>query len=1024
MQTDAPEPYHIFNIANNGGFVIVSGDDRTRTVLGYADQGYIDPNRMPEGLLDLLGGYAEEITALADEPQALPAEAPARAVQFLRRPILPLIQTMWGQGDGFNLYTPIIQTSGGTEHALTGCIATSLAQLAYYHRWPNSTTKTIPGYFNRDMNQQLDSLPVTSFDYDAMLLRYDDNSDSAAMRAVSKLMQYCGWAMQMEYAPGGSSAYSIQIPQLFVPYFDYDSSTVFAERVNYSYQEWIDLLYNELANNRPMAYAGQRTTTGHSFICDGYDADDYFHFNFGWSGGANGYYCLSALNPFSTGTTTPRYADGGYCLQQGALIGLKPNSGEAPKYAPVKLMDFCFYNDSSKTKVYQRDSIEQNFTGINIGFRVSTQLIDTADFEYFAKMIDNQTGEVVDTLIWKVNNPDQLPPYTNRRWRVRCNMGANLVRGSYLVRFQARLSGTEEWKDAQYNDVHYLSAEIDSLTLTLTAQQAENVLPGLLDITSNGPHTIDQMDTVTVRLVAQDGDFRTDRLYLYRLRDDHFHLLAGQQAFIALGDTATYRFMYKPSQAGRDTLLVTASEYFINPLDTLMPAYCTVDILDNPEKPIDYTQTLECDLQITNLQNNILYGNAIHSVVSVVNHSPDSAMKAYFFLDFLRWKRNNAGNWNRTRITSYRKDATIPKQTGQVPDTALININANGLFSRPDTTAFYSFQLFYYKYINGEWVEVEVDHIGFENGHGVLQVLGGYALGDATANRTLRPQSDTVRCEDACFLDMRTMDMTGVVIIPSTNPNCIYRINPNAPVPAELAGLNIAIGNNADSIIIHDGHDFFCPIKNLSAHLVRYSRQVNVSLPNHTVWNTLMLPFKPTSIDTDLRIYSPDYDEPCIIHLLETDSIEPYSPYFFKLTGDGTTGLVRNITFSATDCQMTTTPNNVQWVGELYTVNATNRLQEVEDAMTFRALNIFDIQAPMTTIEPFSVWITGNTIFANTTGFVSIDDGIVTSTDDAPAVTDNTPVDNAWYTLTGIRLDSRPAQPGAYIHNHRVQIIR
>ena len=35
--------------------------------------------------------------------------------------------------------------------------------------------------------------------------------------------------------------------------------------------------------------------TRHAFICDGYDDNGLFHFNWGWSGSHNGFFAMSAL---------------------------------------------------------------------------------------------------------------------------------------------------------------------------------------------------------------------------------------------------------------------------------------------------------------------------------------------------------------------------------------------------------------------------------------------------------------------------------------------------------------------------------------------------------------------------------------------------------------------------------------------------------------------------------------------------------------------------------------------------------
>lgn len=56
--------FYLFNTASGDGYVIVSNDDRTVPVLGFGDQGNIDPDNMPENMKAWLQGYADEIAWL------------------------------------------------------------------------------------------------------------------------------------------------------------------------------------------------------------------------------------------------------------------------------------------------------------------------------------------------------------------------------------------------------------------------------------------------------------------------------------------------------------------------------------------------------------------------------------------------------------------------------------------------------------------------------------------------------------------------------------------------------------------------------------------------------------------------------------------------------------------------------------------------------------------------------------------------------------------------------------------------
>jgi len=562
-QTDAPQAYHIFNVANGGGYVVVSGDDRAVPVLGYADSGYLDPENLPEGLQELLDGYAEEIGGLDG------TNGTNGTNETYRLPVLPLVETMWGQSGATNLYTPIVQSGSSTKHASAGCNATAMAMIMYYHRWPNATTKTIPGYYCSMCQQWLDSLPVTTLDYNIMQKRYTSQSDSASMREVSKMMLYAGYSIQSEYDWSGTSAYLSDVAAAMVTYFDFDSSTVYVMRKNYSYEGWVELLYNELAEGRPILYAGQRTGGGHTFVCDGYDTEDYFHFNFGWSGDSNGYYRVSALSPNSIRGGS-RFADGGYAHEHRAVIGARPNTGAPMPWAPIRLDQFTFRDDTTHVKVYHRNSENEIFQGIQLMLKVAPidLVTDTIYYEYIAKVYDLATDEVVDTLFWNTSGTlYAVPGYVYTRWHS-FGWWPNPGSGQYVVRFLARLRGTEEWKNCVYNDQYYLTAKVDSLTLTIRAQRTLPVTPYVLDMASRGPHAVGLEDTVRVRLVALDGDCRADRLFLTVQRNGEYYDVSSQHAYALMGDTTTVEFTYKPSQVGVDTLCLFNINDWIEPLDT------------------------------------------------------------------------------------------------------------------------------------------------------------------------------------------------------------------------------------------------------------------------------------------------------------------------------------------------------------------------------------------------------------------------------------------------------------------------
>lgn len=309
--TAEKQPVYIFNTENQQGFVIVAGDDRAETILGYTEHGSYDENNLPDNFRAWLEATAAEIEALGKMSDA-------KALQKVptHAPIAPMIQSKWSQGTPYNSLCPIING----EHCITGCVPTAGAQLMYYYQWPQQPTKALPGYGSG--NGTSTGLSPTSFKWDKMKDTYSyDDEGTESGQAVAELMLYCGYAAQVSYGLSASGASTWTLAHGMVDYFDYDPNTMRdVERNNYSISDWDALIYNELAGGRPVLFSGFDPVSGigHAFICDGYDGDGFFSFNFGWGGLYDFHFKLHATQQFIG--------------DQSAIIGLQPNNGIHENY--------------------------------------------------------------------------------------------------------------------------------------------------------------------------------------------------------------------------------------------------------------------------------------------------------------------------------------------------------------------------------------------------------------------------------------------------------------------------------------------------------------------------------------------------------------------------------------------------------------------------------------------------------------------------------------------------------------------
>ncbi len=338
VSVDIPNLY-VFDI-QGGGYVIASGDERALPVLGYSMSSHMDWDRMPDNMRWWLKGYSQAIEALGDA-QITDTEGGTRAGKAA---IAPLVTTHWDQDPLYNMLCPryngqAVQYAG--KSCVTGCVATAMAQVMNYHQWPKEPSTEIPGYgysvSNLDTGNglvedfEMSALAPMSFDWDNMCdqLTNSDGSTAAGVTrnnimAVARLMLYCGQSVQMSYSPNISLSYTSYVAQALRNYFGYDKGVRIINRLGYSISDWENVIYQELANNRPVVYAGQSDSGGHAFVCDGYDGNGMFHINWGWGGYYEDYFSLSVLNPYAQNVSGITVAGVGFCMSQEAVIGIQP----------------------------------------------------------------------------------------------------------------------------------------------------------------------------------------------------------------------------------------------------------------------------------------------------------------------------------------------------------------------------------------------------------------------------------------------------------------------------------------------------------------------------------------------------------------------------------------------------------------------------------------------------------------------------------------------------------------------------
>ncbi|MDD4847567.1 MAG: C10 family peptidase [Bacteroidales bacterium] len=319
---------YVFNIEQS--FVIVAAQQVVSPILGYSWKDRFVETEMPQGLSDLFNRYCDEMVfqlqnnvvataATKAQWRTLLSDSPLTKGQQ-QAIVNPLLTTTWDQNFPYNNQCPAA-ASGPGGRVYAGCVATAMAQIMNYWQYPSC------GFGSHSYSSNYGTLSAdfghTAYRFDQMPDHLNDASQEE-IDAVATLMFQCGVSVDMNYGVDESSSSTTDAAVSLRSYFGY-SSTVFVLKNDYSSNDWIALMKSEIDAGRPVIYSGSSDYSGgHAFICDGYDASDYFHFNWGWSGSYNGYFALTVLNP----------GEHDFSEEQTAIIHIEPDSFCQP---PVNL---------------------------------------------------------------------------------------------------------------------------------------------------------------------------------------------------------------------------------------------------------------------------------------------------------------------------------------------------------------------------------------------------------------------------------------------------------------------------------------------------------------------------------------------------------------------------------------------------------------------------------------------------------------------------------------------------------------
>lgn len=347
------DAFFIFEPHDMPGFVIVAADDCVQPVLAYSFANPIGATRMSPELVWWLDGWQQQIDLCRSKDYEAPGDVADQWRDLLagggepRRltVVAPMLTTKWDQEAPYNNACPTLSLFGSPVHAATGCVATAMAQVMKYWNYPQRGTGTQSYYsysmtgYGQEAGRQTVDFGATVYDWHNMPNVLTSASSTVQKNAVAMLMYHCGVACEMQYGTsydGGSGAWAHNIPLLsmgsalsgMVRYFGYSSAASGVYREKYGDSAWMAMVRAELDAQRPVIYVGGDETSGaHCFVCDGYDDQGRFDFNWGWSGIGDGYYTLDNLAPGDGGVGggTGLYD---FSNNQQMLVGIRPHTGD------------------------------------------------------------------------------------------------------------------------------------------------------------------------------------------------------------------------------------------------------------------------------------------------------------------------------------------------------------------------------------------------------------------------------------------------------------------------------------------------------------------------------------------------------------------------------------------------------------------------------------------------------------------------------------------------------------------------
>ena len=868
-------PFYIINIGDQQGFVIVSGDDRTNPILGYSDEGAFDANRMPANMRYWLDCYAQQLNVLAemDDTQAARVlRAPRRDRVGTHNSIAPLITTKWDQATpywnelpdfvtDFSVDPETGDTIVATEKPYSGCVATSMSQIMYFYKQPESIDHEIPSYTFTVAGEQMgdyatvtmEAQPPTTFDWEHMRETYTGAEPEVYTSAVAHLMLYVGCSVKMQYGLSSSGAYTDDIPKGFKQ-FGYGSKIAF--RNDYDQESWNDLVYDELAAGRPMIYNGTAGSGGgHSFICDGFEYGDYFHINWGWGGMGNGFFQLSILNPSASGIGGSSSSEG-YNMKQNIIYNIIPGTAtpEGEEEDPEEVEPILTVTNISGPTAWDRDRLSDPFkiykskivkvsfsdhSGTGKKFKEALALYDPEADTY--TILPNSESN-----IYMAVTTSALGQTTKFAEGVESNasnvikFGAGLT-GTYRIVPMYQVEGSSEWKPMKESDRFYLELEMGNYSAAVTKHP--NIDLTVTDWSCTGGMEVGTKVQVNATIKNNSEDRFFGDLYLDfggQQIDEYSQYTTVVQAEVLAGQEKVVTFNVTPATSGTKTLSVMLIDEYGSFYDLSKSG--SVTIAESLEADMDLSVDIEATNAIENDDENThgsIYDSSARFKATITNHSEGEYNK-YVLAPLFIVKRNDDGTIGAGSMVTYKQ------QTVSIPAGGSVTYYFD--FDNLAYGSTYSMNIYARNNVPQEEEGSHVENIVEKGKSKYYEIERGVITwkGDGT-RKGYKPAEGFAIPEDVAAVSLEGLTLNGIVA--NSNPNTLYFLGEGETVPTGLEGRNVVVGTQASAIALVDGYDFYTP-QTFTASEISYERTFTQGHNNkvRSGWSTIVLPFQPTKV--------------------------------------------------------------------------------------------------------------------------------------------------------------------------------